>query len=327
MSSGQINEALKINAIVLEVEASYAHITDGIRYLNTQKSPVLNNHVLLQNFASGFERLIKILLLIKEKYTTGDFPQTSEKYFRKYRNGHGIKEMLDELIKYSKTVDLMQSVPIVASDIEYLESDVVFIEIINLLSDFAHKHRYDYIDTILLVNPLENVEHKTPFDRFRTVVYSFSAGKDLSLLTEKEEERANVQETIISIEKGVRGLVRFFTHGFGDEGRKFYGEYSSFIILDKDFGKLAYLKAKHDSQTDYFPITKKDEKYNSILKASRIKKLTQEDYSDWAFNTFSLRVLNMDNKFYLVEIDGEIFALNGWAVTYFEIPIYFASRH
>ena len=63
------NETLdieKIVAIAEEVDASFSFIKDGIRYLDNQNSAVSNNHVPLQLLASGFERLVKILLLLKE---------------------------------------------------------------------------------------------------------------------------------------------------------------------------------------------------------------------------------------------------------------------
>ena len=54
--------------------------------------------------------------------------------------------------------------------------------------------------------------------------------------------------TIITIEKGVRAISRFFTHGLEDEGRKHYGNFGSFILLrDEDLGKLKYLRVTRKS--------------------------------------------------------------------------------
>jgi hypothetical protein len=328
MSLGdKINESLKINSVMVEVEGSFAHLSDGIRSLYSQKSPVLNNHVLLQNFAAGFERLIKILLLIKEKHITGSFPQQSgSNFFRAYRNGHGIKEMLEELLKYSKGVDLMNRTPMVVKDMEYLEKNPVFVELIDLLSDFAYRQRYDHIDTILQRNPANNINHVTPFDRFRRLVYSFSQGKEVSHITENEEERANVHQMIIHIEMGIRALCRFFTHAYDNDGRMFYGEFSvSVLLFDSDLGELKYLNPKHDPEKDYYPIDRSDERYKGILKEARKKPLESKNYPDWAFKVHSLQVLNLQDRFYLAEIDNKIYALNGNAQSHFKIPSYFAS--
>lgn len=66
---------VKSYAVTQEVEASFKFIESGLLNLRSQKFAVLNNHVTLQLLAAGFERLLKILLLLKEKYLNGDFPE------------------------------------------------------------------------------------------------------------------------------------------------------------------------------------------------------------------------------------------------------------
>lgn len=60
--------------------------------MNGQTSSVSNNHVLLQLLSSSFERVIKILLLLKDKHLTGNYHelQKAKDKFNKYINGHGI---------------------------------------------------------------------------------------------------------------------------------------------------------------------------------------------------------------------------------------------
>lgn len=321
----RLNESLKNESVDNEINVSYCHLTEGIRHLDRQKSSASNKHVLLQDFASGFERLIKILLLIKEKHTTGNFPQQDgkNKFFRVYRNGHGIKEMLEELLKYAKYADLTNRTPMFNESMEYLEKNPVFVEIIDLLSDFAHQNRYDNIDTISQKNPASNINHITPVDRFRRVIYTFSKGKDVSHLTEKEEERANLDQMIIHIEIGIRALCHFFTHVFKGYN---YGPFGDFIVLaDKDLGQLKYLKPKTDPQVDYRPIDEQDERYQRIFKHARKKTLDAIAFPKWPFKVNRLTVLNLEDRYYLTEIDNKIFALNGKAQAHYKIPSYLAS--
>lgn len=125
--SKKVHEFEKVNAIFEEVVASFEFITIGLKILKEQTSIASNNHVSLQLLSSEFERVLKIALLVKDKYLTGKFPelQKAKKQFEKYDRGHGIKKMLDELIEYSNTSDLMQRTPIV-EDIEFIKTNQRF---------------------------------------------------------------------------------------------------------------------------------------------------------------------------------------------------------
>lgn len=182
------NEVEKIVAITEEIEASFKLIAVGLKNLNEQTSSVSNNHVPLQLLSSGFERVIKILLLLKDKHLTGNYPelQKAKDKFNNYNNGHGIEKMLDELIKYSKTVDIMQRVPMVKEDLDFIENNNSFREFLKIITEFSIKQRYYYIDTIILENSNQNFN---PFDNFKKFIYSFGNGTDLTQLTYQQEER------------------------------------------------------------------------------------------------------------------------------------------
>lgn len=322
----KVNEVLKIDAIIQEVEASYEHIVEGIRNLASNKSPILSNHVPLQNFASGFERLVKILLLIKEKHTTGSFPEKDKgNYFSKYNNGHGIKLMIKALIEYSSKVNLMMKIPMIKNDIDYINNAPFINEFFDIISDFSYRNRYDLIDKIAHSNPLEKSNERTPFERFRGLIYSLNSDLDLTSLTEKEEEEIIIKETIIRIEKAVRALVRFFTAGFGDFGKSLYGNFLTFVfMLDERLGQLKYLEPKVDLQSTYKPLKKEDILYTDIKKLGKSKVIDSDSYLDWAFKVKSVTVYNYNgNQF--TEIDSLIYALNGQASTLYKIPLYFAS--
>src|SRR5690606_32149333 len=125
MGINKAHEAEKVLAVTEEVEALFKLITAGLKNLNEQTSFVSNNHVPLQLLSSGFERIIKILLLLKEKHLTGKYPeqQKAKDKFKNYSNGHGIEKMLDELITYSKNVDTMQRDTMVKGDLDFIENN------------------------------------------------------------------------------------------------------------------------------------------------------------------------------------------------------------
>ncbi|WP_305951942.1 hypothetical protein [Emticicia oligotrophica] len=90
----KIHEIEKIEAVMIEVEASFKFIAEGLKILNQQNYVLSNNHVPLQLLSSGVERILKILLLLKDKYLEGNFPelQKTRERFKNYDNGHGIEK-------------------------------------------------------------------------------------------------------------------------------------------------------------------------------------------------------------------------------------------
>ena len=326
MRSKETLEIEKIIAIGEEVEASFNFIKDGIRYLNNQNSAVSNNHVPLQLLASGFERLVKILLLLKEKHLTGGYPKTegTKNYFHQFDNGHGIKRMVEELISYSESVELMKKIPMVNEDLDFINNDTKFNVFLDIITDFSKFQRYYCIDTIVKKERQEN----NSFEKFKLLIDSYSDNLDVSKLTYDEEEQSNLNSTIITIEKGVRAITRFFTHGLGDEGRKHYGGFGSFILLkDEDLGKLKYLIPKIDPQKDYAPWKSHNSEYLKIKILSKSKIVNSTEHDSWPFLVKNVAVINYKNGSYcLVKIGKEIFALNGSAVGKFKLPNYHASK-
>ncbi len=321
------SQVAKSSAIQQEVEASFKFIIEGIRILKTKKSAILNNHVELQLFAGGFERLTKILLFIKHKHITGKYPEIEGKknFFGKYDNGHGIKKMLEELIIYSKTVEFMTSIPMVKEDTNFLENDYHFNEFIKILSDFSKHQRYYYIDVIA---KKENKGVNT-FEELSTLIYTYSDNIDVSNMTYEEEDEHQLYSFIITIEKGVRAISRFFTHGFGSEGQRYYGDFSEFILMkDEDLGNNKYLTPKLDPQNDYQPWKANEFKFLKIKTGAKSKVVSSDEFEDWAFTIDKVKVYNYKDGIYcFVKIGKSIFALNGSAGSAYKIPTYFASEY
>lgn len=317
------HEVEKITATIEEIDASFNFIALGLKSLREQKSSISNNHVVLQLFSSGFERLIKILLLVKEKHVTGSYPELRS-FFKNYSNGHGIEAMLNELLNYRKTVELTQLIPMAKEDFEFIETDKFFREFLKIVTEFSIRQRYYYIDTI--VADKSNLDFN-PFDQFKVFITSFGEGVDLSKLTYKEEEEFLIHEAIVCIEKGVRGISRFFSHCLGDLGRGYYQDFSNFIFLNnKDLGKLKYTEKKRLPAEDYIPIESRSFSFLKISLSSRSKMLYAYDYGDWAFTVDKIKVYFLSGNFYFLKIKGKIFALTGKTSSHYKIPTYFSSK-
>jgi hypothetical protein len=326
MNSKETLDIEKIVAIGEEIEASFNFITEGIKTLDNQNSAISSNHIPLQLLSSGFERLVKVLLLLKEKHLTGEYPKTEGKknYFGQFDNGHGIKKMVSNLISYSENIELMNKIPMVIEDLDYLKNDTRFNTFLEIITDFSKFQRYYYIDTVVKKERPEN----NSFEKFKTLIDSYSNDINVSKLTYDEEDEFVIKSTIITIEKGVRALSRFFTHGLENEGRKHYGNFGSFILLcDKDLGKLKYLIPKIDPQKDYLPWKSHNLEYLKVKTTAKSKIVNSTEHKSWPFLVENVEVINYKNGSYcLVKIGKEIFALNGSAVGQFKLPIYHASK-
>ena len=74
-------------------------------------------------------------MFLKYKQINSKYPelQDNKNFFSDYDNGHGIKKMIDELVVYSKTIEFMNSIPMVAEDINFLENDHCFNKLMEIL--------------------------------------------------------------------------------------------------------------------------------------------------------------------------------------------------
>ena len=320
------HEIDKVAAVSEEIEASFKLISAGLKSLKEQTSFISSNHVPLQLLSSGFERVLKILLLLKEKYLTGKYPELkhAREKFKNYSNGHGIEKMLDELIDYSKTIDFMQQVPMVKNDLEFVEYDKSFREFLKIITDFSIQQRYYYIDSIILEITNQNFN---PFDQFKTFIYSFGDDVDLTKLTYEKEEKLLLNASVICIEKGVRAIARFFTHGLGNLGKQYYSAFSSFILLnDKDLGLLKYTEKTKLPADNYKPISTFSFSFLSISMFSKTKTLHSKFYKDWVFKVKKVTVYSHKTNFFFVKIGWKIYALTGETSSQFKTPNYLSSK-
>lgn len=320
------NQALKVVAISEEIEASLNFIFLGLKLLKEQNSPFSNNHVILQLFASGFERLLKIQLLVKDEYETGQFPNLlkAKERFREYDNGHGIEKMLWEMIDFTDTVDLFHKIPMIIEDSGFLITNYQFRKFITIITEFSIQQRYYYIDSLILENENKNFN---PFDEFKKLIWSFEDNIDIEKQSHDEEEQIKLIDAVICIEKGARAIARFFSHGLGEVGKKYSFNFSKFLLLkDKDLGKLEYTINRPSISESYKSKSFISITYLGIRLFSKSKTINATDYKDWPFTIKSVTVYSHKNNFYFVRIAYKIYALTGKTCSRFKMPFYFESK-
>jgi len=218
----------------------------------------------------------------------------------------------------------MQCIPLVKEDIDFLYSNQYFKTFIQIITDFSIKQRYYYIDLIVK----DKVIEKNVFEDFKLYLQSVTDQVDFSNLTYLEEDEIRINSAIINIEKGVRGLSRFFTHGFGPNGLGFSGQFTDFILMkNNDLGKMKYLLPKPNPDLDYAPIKARSLRGIKISLISKSKIILAKDFDSWPLKTKRAKLIfnNLSNSC-LIQIDGEIFGLNGRSKGKFKVPSIHSSK-
>jgi hypothetical protein len=274
---------------------------------------------MLQLLASGFERILKILLLLIQKHLNGAFPDTSRKtnFFSVYGDGHGIDQFLDALLKYSVEVKGMQENIMVAEGLLFLNSNEQFAKFILIITEFAKHGRYYYIDTIVKAKH----EGINPFDMFDDFLDSFYLESEER--TFEQEDELAIIEAISCIEKGASSIARFFTHGLGELGKSFYSDFAGYLLLkDENLGKLEYANKQIQISDNYMPINSRSPRFLAIRLLSKSSSLNSKQYSNWPFTVDKVKVFYTGGINYLVEINRQVYALTTTTGHYYQIPDY-----
>ncbi|MES2650551.1 MAG: hypothetical protein V4663_02370 [Bacteroidota bacterium] len=315
-------EYTKENALRIEIDASFHYIKSGLLILKKERNINYNRHITLQLLASGFERILKILLLLRHKYLNGMFPETEGKknYFSAFGNGHAIEELLEALVKYSNEQESMQDNQMVAEGLMFLKSDKQFREFMSIITEFAKYGRYYYIDTVV------KVDHQgvNPFEKFEDFLDSFYTESDQR--TYLEDDELAIIKAIGCIEKGATAIARFFTHGLGEMGKAFYSDFAGYLLLrEVNLGKMEYAEKKVPISESYQPMDSRSARFLAIKLISKSSILTAEHYPNWPFKVNKVKVYHTGGINYLVEIDHKVFALTTKTVHDYKVPNYFKS--
>ncbi len=202
-------------------------------------------HVPILLLSTGFERLIKILIIIARSDDNLDFLDENEKenliqkYFKR-RNGHNIKRLLNKLLSILEDREYRNKFPAAETDIEYLTTDRFFLEVIQLLSDFGLSGRYYNLNIVLNLTVVDESPEDV-WNKLENAIVSQNA-RLKSQWAEKEYDefyKGINNELNVVLERFARALARLFTRGdLGELGKRVSGHVHEFLFLnDNDLGK------------------------------------------------------------------------------------------
>jgi hypothetical protein len=197
-------EARRQIAILREAEQAADIIRSGLAIYQLSHIGDEDHVVFLTLFASGFERFMKVLLLLRALEVDKN-PLTN----KDLKNlGHDLVKLKDNVVAKCYTPAYLAR-PIAAQDLTFIQSDAGFILLLNILNDFANaahpSGRYNFIN--IATDPV-NTTDEWPERRWKDELES-RAGTAVDYLTDPVGAKARAVAYVVGlIEKFARALYR-----------------------------------------------------------------------------------------------------------------------
>ena len=215
---GRPNEAIQRNIYFgQELDNTIKLIKSGLVFLQRNKLYKQNQFVYLLLLSNGLERLFKIVLYLHVLDTESRHLSISD--FK--RIGHDLESLINEIKSRCFTQPYIQK-PFAADDLEFLENDNDFLRMLHILSEFARKDRYIYMDGISDPSSFR----ESPEMLWEEFQRDTLPSQDLptTLAEECVEQYADKmnQSAVIYIEKLLRAVARLFIFNvLGSQGRQY----------------------------------------------------------------------------------------------------------
>ena len=274
-------------------------------------------HLPHQLMASGLERLMKCYISVVYEGHNGTFPDM--KYMK--RLGHDLVRLLDEIC--NKFYDGTSS-PLIQQEFAFITTDKELRECIRILSLFGKLGRYYNLD-IVAGSPDNPIDPKREWEALeRSIEDPLPYVNDAEALYRDYYPRVHAR-LIAKLERLVRAIARQFTLGdHPDQNRHIRqasGAFSEFRDLgDDQLGTTDYRRSVRILQQQKEKWLKRSEK--KIRRGRWPTQVVTKDEFDgeWPFRSDRVIVECREKLFYIVNIEGYAFALNGLAKSRFKFP-------
>ena len=311
------HDTVRFLCLLDELETSRELLKSGFGHLQEIDMGSTFYHLPHQLLASGFERLMKCYIAVVRKGRDGTYPD------RKAMTslGHDLESLIETICTehFGGTER-----PLLQQDLTFIKTDPVLKDCVRILSVFGKKGRYYNLDVVAGVghrpidpeaewNALESsVEDRNPY-----------LG-DMERLHRDYYPRVN-SVLISKMERLVRAIAMQFTLGGhadpAGEISKLSGVYHEFRnLLDDQFGTVDYRRSVEILRADADEwIRRSDQEIAESGWPSR--SVSQAEFGDeWPFRSNRVTVESRDGLFYIANIGGYDFALNGAARSKFGLP-------
>ena len=300
-----------------ELETSRELLKSGFGHLQEIDMGSTFYHLPHQLLASGLERLMKCYIAAVRKGRDGAYPDRAAMKSL----GHDL-ESLVETIRTEHFGGTQR--PLVQEDLEFITTDPVLNDCVRILSLFGRMGRYYNLDVVAGAGH-GPIDPKAKWEALECRVEDpVPYLGDLESLYRDYYTRVN-SRLIGRMERLVRAIAMQFTLGEhadpGGEIRRLAGSYTEFRNLrDDEFGTIDYrrsveiLKRNDDRWVERSEEEIKSEGWPTIAVSKG------KFDGEWPFRRDCATVECRDGLFYVVNIGGYDFALNGAARSKYRLP-------
>lgn len=230
MEESNTTKLLKTISTSEEVEGAYELIWEGLRQINNPKLFHLNNSIPLHLLSFGYERLLKILILMYRSNDEKLFP-THDKSKDAFEKGHNLTVLLKELIIKMELETLIIDYPYTQQELHQLKENQILLEFLSILEEYAKFQRFHYLNTLVTAIPTVSNE-KNPYLQFLRFHWRFLSEGNYDP-SHKNKVKAQKKFTFLLIDF-TRILCRNFYNGIGQKFNSHIHNFSIFLIKNNE---------------------------------------------------------------------------------------------
>lgn len=208
------DKTLQHVCLIEELIVAIGLLKGGLRELQHIDSANDFYHLPLLILASGFERLMKVIICFHIYETKGSYPSKLP-WMEGKRHGHDLMWLLDYITKKCFSSSYLKRIPAAYQDITFLREDKHIRTVIKILSDFGDATRY-YNLKVVSGNKPDTGSPEQQWNKLETEIMRDSAEWAIELRRSSGLAdtfgRINT-EIVARLERFARALCRLFTIG------------------------------------------------------------------------------------------------------------------
>ena len=311
------HDRVRFLCLLDELETSRELLKSGFGHLQELDMGNTFYHLPHQLLASGFERLMKCYIAVVCKGRDGTYPDRAAMQTL----GHNLENLLKTICTehYSGTQR-----PLVQQDLDFIRTDPVLNDCVRILSLFGKKGRYYNLDVVAGADrkPIDPTGEWQELES--SVEDPIPYLSNMERLHRDYYPRVN-RALIARMERLVRALAMQFTLGGHvdpeDEISRLSVVYREFRNLQYcQFGTVDYRRSVEILWGDADQWIRRSDQEIAESEWPSLAVSKAEFGDEWPFRNDRVTVECRDGQFYIVNIGGYDFALNGAARSRFRLP-------
>ena len=301
-----------------ELETSRELLKYGFGHLQEIDMGNTFYHLPHQLIASGLERFMKCYITLVYDGRHGSYPENA--YMRSL--SHDLKKLLDRICAefYGG-----KARPFVQREFDCISTDLVLQDCIRILSQFGQKARYYNLDVVTgVTNP--PIDPKEQWEALESSVEDATPFLENPESLHRDYYPRVHSRLIARMERLVRAIAMQFTLGDHADSNGRLGQLSSVYaefrnLRDDDLGTTDYRRSVHILRDRVQENWISRSEQEIVCGGWPIQMVTRAEFEgEWPFRAERVIVERRNEIFYIVNIDGFAFALNGAARSRFKVP-------